>query len=166
MSKTIKRIAILLLAAAVLCLSGCNPINKVKQIKVTSVEMEGISPVSLRSIDVMLAVGIENPCIFVSLSDISGVLKLSGKVIGNVAMDPFEVLARSNETYHLKANISIDKSVSFTEILALLDKETLNKCTLDASVKLTVKGGVSKVFSINDVPVKKLLEEVTNEFNL
>lgn len=158
-----KRLVAALLVAAALCLSGCNPIDKVKQIKVTSVQIEAISPVGLRSINVWLAVGIDNPAFFVGLSDISGALKLSGKVLGRVAMDPFDLRARSAEIYHLKANVSIEKGVSFSEVLELLDMETLNKCTLDVSVKGTVKGGISKVFNVNEIPMKKLLDQAANE---
>ena len=41
--------------------------------------------------------------------------------------------------------------------------ETLNKCTLDVSVRATIKGGISKVFSISDIPVNKLLDKALNE---
>lgn len=160
--KIIKKLTIALLLATAVCLSGCKPIEKVKQIKVTSVQIEAISPVGLRSINVWLAVGIDNPSISVHLSDISGALKLSGKVLGRVAMDPFDLRGRSAEIYHLKATISIEKGVSLNELLALLDMETLKKCMLDVSVKGTVKGGISKVFNINDIPVKKLLDKTTD----
>lgn len=165
MKKIIRRLALALLVALVVCVSGCKPIEKMKQIKVTSVQIEGISPVGLRSINVWLAVGIDNPSIHVGLSDISGALKLSGKVLGRVAVDPFDLRGRSAEIYHLKARISIEKGVTLNELLTLLDMETLNKCTLDVSVRGTVKGGISKVFDIKDIPMKKLLEKAANENN-
>lgn len=165
MKKIIRRLALALLVALVVCVSGCKPIEKVKQIKVTSVQIEGISPVGLRSINVWLAVGIDNLSIHVGLSDISGALKLSGKVLGRVAVDPFDLRGRSAEIYHLKARISIEKGVTLNELLTLLDMETLNKCTLDVSVRGTVKGGISKVFDIKDIPMKKLLEKAANENN-
>ena len=161
--KTVKKLILVLLMAVAVCLSGCKPIEKVKQIRVTSVQVEEIVPSSMRSMKVALAVGIDNPSIHVALSDISGALKLSGKVLGRVALDPFDLQGKSAETYHLKADLSIEKGVGLSEILGLLDMETLNKCTLDVSVRATIKGGISKVFSINDIPVNKLLDKALNE---
>ena len=41
--------------------------------------------------------------------------------------------------------------------MALTDMETLNMCTVDVSVRATLKGGVSKVLRFNDIPMTKLL---------
>ena len=43
------------------------------------------------------------------------------------------------------------------EILSLIDKETLNQCMVDVSVKATLKGGVSKRLKFNDIPLTDLL---------
>ena len=57
--KTIFGILIVSLACAIL--SGCSGLSKVKDIKVTSCGLESYSLKGLRSIDAVLAVGIDNP---------------------------------------------------------------------------------------------------------
>ena len=154
MKKLIERVALLLLCAAVLCLTGC---GDVRDIKVTSVDIENISLIGFRGANVDLAVGIDNPAFRVELSEIEGSLKLSGKVLGRMAMDPFVLHARSTEIYHFKASVSIEPGVTLKEVVALTDMETLNNCTVDVSVRATLKGGVTKVLRFNDIPMTKLL---------
>ena len=143
-----------LLCAAVLCLSGC---GNVKDIKVTSVNVENVSLNGFRGANVDLAVGVHNPAFQVELSEIEGCLKLSGKVLGRMAMAPFILHARSTEIYHLETAVSIEHGVTLRELVALTDMETLNKCTVDVSARATLKGGVSKVLHFNDIPMTELL---------
>ena len=152
--KLLKKMSMALLYAAVFCLSGCGDI---RDLEVTSVKIESISPNGLRGISVGLAVGIDNPAFQVGLSEIEGSLKLSGKVLGRMAMDPFVLHARSAEIYHLNTALSIEQGVTLSEILSLTDIETLNKCMVDVSVKATLKGGVSKRLKFNDIPLTDLL---------
>ena len=154
MKKLVYKLPFTLLCAVVLCLSGC---GDVRDIAVTSVDIESIAPNGLRGVNVGLAVGIDNPAFQVELSEIEGSLKLSGKVLGRMAMAPFVLHARSAETYHLKASLNIEQGVSLAELLALTDAETLNKCMVDVSARATLKGGVSKVLKFNDIPLTDLL---------
>ena len=152
--KLVERLALALLWAFVMCLAGC---GDVRDIKVTSVEIENISLNGFRGANVDLAVGVDNPAFRVELSEIEGSLKLSGKVLGRMAMDPFVLHARSTEIYHLKAAVSIEQGVTLRELVSLTDMETLNSCTVDVSVRATLKNGVSKVLRFNDIPMTQLL---------
>ena len=153
--KYMRKIALVLMAALMLCLTSC---NKVKQISVTSVEVENVSLAGLSGVYVHLAVGVDNPAFEIGLSEIEGALKRSGKVLGNVAVDPFVLQARSAEIYHLKAKVTIASGVGLSELMALLDEKVLGECMIDVSARVTLKKGVSKVIRLNDIPVKKLLE--------
>ena len=155
MKKFSGSLSVIILCILALCLSGC---SKVKDIKVTSMQVEDVKFRNFTSVNVFLAVGIDNPAFEVQLSEIQGSLKLSGKVLGRVAIDPFVLRGHSAEMYHLKALVSIEPGVSLTEIMQLLDSETLKKCMVDASARATVKGGLSTVLNFNDIPVKDLLE--------
>ena len=152
--KLLQKLSMALLCAAVLCLTGCGDI---RDLEVTSVQIESITPNGLRGVNVGLAVGIDNPAFQVGLSEIEGSLKLSGKVLGRMAMAPFVLRARSAEIYHLDASLSIEQGVTLMEILSLTDMETLNKCMVDVSVKATLKGGISKRLKYNDIPLTDLL---------
>ncbi len=143
-----------LLVVLLLSLSGC---NKVRQINVTSLDVESVSMRGFRGVTLFLAVGIDNPAMQIGLSDINGSLKSGGKVLGRLEMEPFTLVAKSAEIYHLKADLSIEQGAGLRELTALMDRQTLLGCTVDVSVKATLKGGVSKTVRFKDIPVEKLL---------
>lgn len=157
MKNLLKRVILIAVSAMALCLTGCKDIQNIKNIKVTSVAVETVSPNGLRGMTVGLAVGVDNPSFHVDLSEINGALKLSGKVLGRVTMDPFTLHGKSAEIYHLRAVVTIEQGVTLSELAALLDMETLNQCMVDVSVRATLKNGLSKVLNFNDIPVKDLL---------
>ena len=157
MKNLLKRILLIAVSAMALCLTGCKDIKNIKNIKVTSVAVETITPNGLRGMVIGLAVGIDNPSFNVDLSEINGALKLSGKVLGRVTMDPFTLHGKSAEIYHLRAVVTIEQGVTLSELAALLDMETLNQCMVDVSARATLKNGLSKVLNFNDIPVKDLL---------
>ncbi len=157
MKNLLKRVILIAVSAMALCLAGCKDIQNIKNIKVTSVAVETVSPNGLRGMTVGLAVGVDNPSFHVDLSEINGALKLSGKVLGRVTMDPFTLHGKSAEIYHLKAAVTIEPGVTLSELAALLDMETLNQCMVDVSARATLKNGLSKVLNFNDIPVKDLL---------
>lgn len=152
--KLVERLALALLCASVMCLTGC---GDVRDIKVTSVDIENISLNGFRGANVDLAVGIDNPAFRVELSEIEGSLKFSGKVLGRMTMAPFVLHARSTEIYHLKTTATIEQGVTLKELMALADMETLNRCTVDVAARATVRGGISKVLRFNDIPLTDLL---------
>ena len=157
MKNLLKRVILIAVSVMALCLTGCKDIQNIKNIKVTSVAVETVSPNGLRGMTVGLAVGVDNPSFHVDLSEINGAVKLSGKVLGRVTMDPFTLHGKSAEIYHLKAAVTIEPGVTLSELAALLDMETLNQCMVDVSARATLKNGLSKVLNFNDIPVKDLL---------
>ena len=145
-----------------LTLGGC---KKVKDIRVTSVAVEAISPQGLKGINVFLAVGIDNPAFQIGLEDIHGALKHSGKVLGRVTVDPFTVQARSAEIYHLRAFVTLGEDATLRDLLMLTDMAKLNECMVDVSATPRLKSGIGAPLTIKDIPLKKLLEKTENEKN-
>jgi hypothetical protein len=150
-----RRFMLLLMSVMVLTLSGC---KNIKDITVTSVEVEAIAPEGLKGLNVYLAVGIDNPAMQISFEDINGALKHSGKVIGRMAMDPFVLQARSAEIYHLKAFVTIGEDATLRDLLLLTNVDRLNECMVDVSAKPRLKSGLGAPVTIKDIPLKKLLE--------
>ena len=147
-------ILVVLMAAVMLGLTGC---NKLKQIRVTSFDIEAVSPQGLRSLNVFVAVGVDNPAFQIGLSEIEGTLKYSGKIIGKLAMDPFTLQAKSAEIYHLKALVSLAEGAGLRDLAVLMDQEALNECQVDIQVRPELKSGLAKTITLKDIPPKKLL---------
>ena len=158
MRSGLHKLLIVFLSVLVLSFSGCKGVRKVKDIKVTSVKIEAVSPQGLTALGVYLAVGIENPALQIGLEDIEGALKHSGKVLGRVTVDPFIIQARSAETYHLRAVVRIGEDATLRDLLMLTDMAQLYECTLDVSAKPRLKSGLAAPITVKDIPLKKLLE--------
>ena len=145
-----------------LCLSGC---MNVKDIKVNDVEIESLSTRGLKSLDIFVKVGVDNPVRQVKISEIDGSLKHSGKVIGKLAMDPFVLAARTSDVYLLKANVSLAKGAGLKELMVLAAPNGLDECTIDLSAKATYGKSVSMPIKVKDIPLKELLDKIENEKN-
>ena len=148
--------------AFVLCLTGC---KNVKDIQVTSVEVESVSLKGMKSLDIFLKVGVDNPAKQVKISEIEGSLKHSGKVIGKLAMDPFILGARTSDIYMLKANVSLAQGAGLKELMVLASPDGLNGCTVDFSAKATVGKSAKMPVKMKDIPLKELLDKFENEKN-
>ena len=144
------------IAFMVLLLGSC---AKVKQVGVTSFELDSVTPKGLRALTVKMSVGVHNPANEITLSEISGEAVLSGKVIGNVAMAPVVLTARKDSTYKVKADVTLAEGVSVLEVLALAkNKSAIENGTANIYAKAKLKGGPSKKIKMEDVPLKKLKE--------
>ena len=115
----------------------------------------------LRDIEVRLAVGVDNPAMQVNLSEIEATLKRSGKIIGNVAMAPVILEARTDSTYQLQADVALADGVSAFEVLNYVrHKDLLDKTTVNVYAKAKMKGLPAKQIKMEDMPLKQLLEQL------
>ena len=148
---------IVLLSVMLLALSGCKSVRNVKNISVSSVKVEAIAPQGLQGINVFLAIGIDNPAMQITLENINGALKYSGKVLGRVSVDPFTLQARSAEIYHLRAFVTLGEDATLKDLLMLADMTKLQECMVDVSATPRLKGGLGAPINLKDIPLKKLL---------
>ena len=155
-----RRLMILVVSVMALALAGC---GKVKDITVTSLQLESIAPQGLKGIDVYMAVGIDNPAFQIGLEDIHGSLKHSGKVLGRVTMDPMVLQRKSAEIYHVKAFLSLGEDARLRDLLMFTNIEKLYECTVDVSATPRLKSGLGTPITLKDIPLKKLLEDDENE---
>lgn len=152
--------SIVLAFAALLVLAGCADIKRLKNLEVESVSLESFKPRGLRGATLTLLVEVDNPGTQVSLSEISADVEHSGKVLGKVAVDPFTLQGKTNDTYRLEAELSLAEGVSVLDLGRLLDKSALDKMTVDVSADVRIRKGRIRTMKINDLPLKKLIESV------
>ena len=152
--------SIVLAFGALLMLAGCADIKRLKDMEVESVSLENFRPRGLRGATVTLLVEVDNPGVQVSLSEISADVEHSGKVLGKVAVDPFTLQGKTADTYRLDVELSLAEGVNVLDLGVLLDKESLEKMTVDVSADVRIRKGKIRTMKINDLPVKKLIESV------
>ena len=145
-----------------LCLTGC---KGVKDISVTSVELESIRAKGLKSLDIFLRVEVDNPAKQVKVSEIDGSVRHSGKVIGKLAVDSFILGAKTIDEYTLKATVSLAQGAGFKDLMVLMSPDGLEGCTVDLSAKATLGKGAAMPIKMKDIPLKELLDKIENEKN-
>lgn len=154
------KIVVLALLTALFLLSGC---QKIKDIRVTSTKITSLSISGLRGADIALEIGVDNPAQQISLSEIEGELKHSGKVLGRVAVAPVVLKPKTQETYHIDAKVSIAEGATLRDLMMFTDFKKLAECTVDMSAVAKLKGAGKKKVALKDIPMKELLERVSNE---
>ena len=152
-------ILIALLAFILSSLTGC---NKYERITVTSGEIESVALDGMKAANVTLLAEIDNPAGKVILESAEGTVKHFGKVIGKVTLAPMTLLPRCTAEYQVNARLELAPGLKLMEILSLITPKKIEEMVVDLS--FTAKAaGVRVAKTINDVPLKKLLEDAKNE---
>lgn len=158
MKNKVYRLFSLALLALMLVFGSC---KKISQIEPTSFSLDSINPRGLRAVTVNMTVGVNNPAPQITLSEISGQALVSGKVIGNVAMDPVVLLAKKDTTYKIKADVTLAEGVSVFEVIAYTrSKEALENATANIYATAKLKGLPAKKIKMEEVPLKQLLDNL------
>lgn len=149
-----KLILFIVFAVALVSLSGC---RRYEDIRITSAKVENLSMNGLRSADISLSLGVENPAGKVVIKEAEGIVKHFGKVIGNITLASVTLEARSAGEYKVNAHVELAQGLGLMGIMSFASPEKIKECTLDVSLSGKV-GGVAVKRKINDIPLKKLLE--------
>lgn len=151
---------VFLLFAALFLLSGCADLKKIKEIKMSEVKIERVSRNGMRGMTLNLAVTVDNPAPSLEFTEISGAVESSGKVLGRFAVDPLQLQAKTTGKYHVKADLTLGEGASILDLGKLIDKKTLEECTVDLSANVKIGNMKPRNVRFNDVPMKKLLESL------
>lgn len=139
--------------------TGC---KKYTDVKVLSVKVESVNMKGLRAGEAVLSVRVDNPAGKMTLEELNGVVKHSGKVLGNIALDPVNLKPRRTDDYSMNVRFELDKGVGVMYMLTFTDIRKLKECTIDLSARGKA-AGVKVKREYKDIPVKNLLEEYYNE---
>ena len=104
---------------------GCRAIekaavDKISQIEITSFEIESITPVGLKGLDGEFLVGISNPTVTVTLSDITANILYKGEEFGRFQLDSFVLKGHSKVIYPLTAHAKLNSITSFGILMQAL----------------------------------------------
>ena len=116
----------------------------------------------LKSVDLTLLMGIDNPAGKIVVKNAEGTVKHFGKVIGKVTLAPLALMPRTAEKYVVKANVELSGGLGLKELMRIADPARWEEYVVD----ITFSGkaaGVAVKRNISDIPLKKLLENKRNE---
>lgn len=154
--RTIFGIFVALLACAVL--SGCSGLSKVKDIKVTSCGLESYSLKGLRSVDAVLAVGIDNPTFAFKVMDVSGTVKYNGEDFATYTADTVSVEKKCSKVYDLPCSATLSDGVSLKQLMQIAKKGNLEGFTTDVTATVKLKSGAGKTFKFKNIDLNELSE--------
>ena len=154
--RTIFGIFVALLACAVL--SGCSGLSKVKDIKVTSCGLESYSLKGLRSVDAVLAVGIDNPTFAFKVMDVSGTVKYNGEDFATYTADTVSVEKKCSKVYDLPCSATLSDGVSLKQLMQIAKKGSLEGFTTDVTASVKLKSGAGKTFKFKNIDLNELAE--------
>lgn len=154
--RTIFGIFVALLACAVL--SGCSGLSKVKDIKVTSCGLESYSLKGLRSVDAVLAVGIDNPTFAFKVMDVSGIVKYNGEDFATYTADTVSVEKKCSKVYDLPCSATLSDGVSLKQLMQIAKKGNLEGFTTDVTATVKLRSGAGKTFKFKNIDLNELAE--------
>ncbi|MBP5566594.1 MAG: hypothetical protein J6X57_03790 [Bacteroidales bacterium] len=155
MKRIVKLSLLLLLAAFVL--TGC--VSKYKKIKVSSFELESVVPSSLRSANVVVAVGINNPAPAFQVRDIEATVKQNGNVMGLVTGEPVSIDGKCDRVYRIPLQAQLAEGVGLMQLLATYKSFNPEEFTIDLHARANVAGKIGKDIDYKDVPLSKFLKK-------
>ena len=150
------RISFLLLATCLL-LSGC--VSKYKKISVSSFELESMVPTSLRSANVVVAVGIDNPAPSFEVRDIEVTVKRGEEVMGVVTGEPVSVDGKCDRVYRIPLRAQLADGISLMQLLATYKSFNPEDFYIDLHARANIAGKIGKDIDYEDVPLTKLMNK-------
>ena len=144
----------ILIASAVF--SGCSGLRKVKDIKVTSCGLESYSLKGLRSVDAVLAVGIDNPTFAFKVMDVSGTVKYLGEDFATYTADTISVDKKCSKVYDLPCTATLSDGVSLMKLVQIVKKGNLLGFTSDVTATVKLKSGAGKTFRFKNIDLNEM----------
>lgn len=146
-------------SAMVMLLDGCSAIKKAEDIEVTSVNLKSFSPVGLKGVDAVLSIGVANPTIGFTLSDIEGCIKYNGEEFATYSGGPIAIAGKTSDEYDLPCSLHLSPAFSLFTALKIAASGNLEGLTTDVQAKVTLKGGIHKTLKYVDMPIEDLMDD-------
>ena len=154
------------LFALVVLSAACS--NKFKEIDVTSCEVASLTPKGFRSVDAVLLVGVHNPTVSFTLSDVTGNVRKDDLVIATFTGGPVTIEKKSDKEYELPCTLMLEEGLSLFKLLSLLKTMDFSGYVVDIAGVVSLSNGLKKNLEYKDIPIDSLMdrESLRNSFKL
>ena len=86
-----------------------------------------------------------------------------GEELGNFEAPDVTVPGKSVSDVHVDLTATLSRSFNIMQLMSMVSGMNPDKFTLDVSMKIRVKGGISRKIRIEDVPVESLFRKISYE---
>jgi len=140
-----------LLSAVIL--AGC---GNIKDVAITSCELDSLTPRGFRSVDAVLLVGVHNPAMQMTVEDIGGMLYMDDAPLASFEGDSLVISRHSDDTYKVSGSATLDGAVTVMDFLGAAVQFDIERFSADIRAKVRLRSGVSKEVEMKKVPLSKL----------
>lgn len=133
--------------------------GNIRNIHVTSCNVARISPNGLRSVDALLRVGVHNPAMTFTVSDVLGYIHNQDGVVANFTGGPVTVLRKTDAIYELPCSLTLDGKISLFEVLSVIKTMDISAYYVDITANVTTAGGITKVYRYRDIPLRDIVRD-------
>lgn len=153
-----KRLAkVLLLAVLGLALSSCG-VSKLKDLSVSSFGVKYLAPTSNRSLSAVLLIGLDNPSISFTVSDVEGTVRYFDREILQFTAGELPVQERSDQVYELPCTATLSEGVSLLDLLVIASKKSMDGMTADVNLDARLKNGMGLPLSFKKIDLSQFTQ--------
>lgn len=149
----VKAFAALAIAMAIVSCSGF------KDISITSCAVQSIEPRGLRAVDATLSIGVHNPTMSFTITEIRGNVHDSESALANFSGGPVTIAKKSDGNYLVPCSASLGDGMSLFTFLNLARTKDFSDYLVDVAADVQLKNGLKKTLEYKDMPVNELLEK-------
>jgi len=151
-----KLLSLIVLSIVVLASASC---SRIHEIKVTSYKIAKVSPHGLRSVDLTVDLGIDNPSMQFTLLEPTATIYRNGVALGTLDAEPVTIPARSNGVWPVSGTINLADGVNILQVLSYAAKFNVEEYTVDYSTKVKLKSGMKVKLQEKNKPLKEFMKE-------
>lgn len=153
------------LSALLMLLPSCSTLRElssIKDISITSCSIVSVTPRSFKSADALLAVGVHNPSIAFTISELTANVRKGDIVLAGLVGGPVAVERNSDNIYELPCTASLLDNMNLLKLVALVSSRNFDDYVVDIYADVMLANGMSRRLSFGEVPLKKLIEKARN----
>ena len=146
---------VILLALCVLALTGCT--NSFKDIKITSCDVLSLTPLGLSSVEAYLELGVHNPAMQFTLTDLKGTVRMGDRPYLLVTCDDATVVKLGDDSYTLHLVGTLADGVNPFVIASVVSLKDFSLLKADLSGHVTLKNGLGKDIELKDLSLAEMV---------
>ena len=139
--KALKRILVAAaIAVTALAAASCG-VSKIKDIKIVSAGVKYVIPTSLRSMDAVLVLGIDNPAMTFNVKDVEGAIRIDERPFATFTASHMQIRGKEILAYELPCSVVLEPGVTLLDLLKLAGRGSLEGVKADINLNVASKNG-------------------------
>lgn len=139
--KALRRILVAVTVAAAALMAASCGVTRIKDIKIVSVGVKYVVPTSLRSMDAVLVLGIDNPAMTFNVKDVEGAIRIDERPFAVFTAGQMQIRGKEILAYELPCSVVLEPGVSLLDLLKLAGRGSLEGIKADINLNVASKNG-------------------------